>query len=173
MSVKNVSFELLDTIVWLTTPYSLICNVTITSKREVSVNYTLWEKISLMANIKEKVSSLVIYGKGRILFGPPSVPETVLKESICTWLNTEILRLDLFFEDIHPRWFVRDFLMCWNSCSRWRPTSDIKTIGYWTKFKFSNEEDQDEEENEFHVPMTLFYHLNYFKFLDPKDLKSL
>ena len=139
--MKNVSFELLDTIVWLTTPYSIICNVTITRKREISVNFTLWEKISPIANIKEKLSSLVIYGKGRILFGPPSFPEIVLTESICNRLNSEILRLDLFFEDIHPRWFVRDFLMCWNSCWRRRPASDIKTIGYWTKFRFSNEED--------------------------------
>jgi len=54
----------------------------------------------------------------------------------------------------------------------------LLSVCYWTKFKFAwekeaEDEEEEEEENEFHTPIIIFAHLDFWKLMTVKSSKTI
>lgn len=130
----------------------------------------------MFENLENENSGSQLYGRGTGEFVIKAKKEYIATEPICKQVSQDLLRQDLFFEDISPGWFVRDFLMCRNMFTRKKSVKqrELTNIGYRTKFTISYKEAEDldgkeEQEKEFHIPKQMFAYLNFRKFLSSKN----
>ena len=66
----------------------------------------------MFEDYEKSESTSQIYGRGTAEYVVSMPKEVIATESVCLRVQKSLLRQDLFFEDVNPGWFVRDFLMC-------------------------------------------------------------
>lgn len=117
LSLKKIRFELNDTMLRPTSAYSITGDVK-WEKDGLSMKFSMREKLSPFDNVNEKSKQKIEYAKGTIYFSTGLESETMASNRLCNSLNKDLTRFDLFQEDMHPNWSLRDFLLCRHFCTR-------------------------------------------------------
>jgi len=80
LALKSFSFDLLDTMIWLSSSYSIILDAEINEKG-INVSFEFWEKITPFDNISKKSKLNQLYGKGTAVFSTNLPREWIILES--------------------------------------------------------------------------------------------
>ena len=76
---------------------------------------------------------VIEYACGKVVYTTGvEAPYLECRQSDLAAVCEKIWRLDLFYEDMHPCWFVKNFLVPWKT----RKTQDLSTIGIRASFSF-------------------------------------